>query len=75
MFMYKSILQFIFFIILLILKKIKYFFFRKWTKSESKGNKLKGNLQKCNLNVQKYPQKAKEKNHKQILKEVKYKKT
>lgn len=74
--MYKSILQLIFFIILLILKKIKYFFFfRKWTKSESKGKKLKGNLQKCNLNVQKYPKKAEEKNHKQFLKEVKYKKT
>lgn len=74
--MYKFILQLIFFIILLILKMIKYYFcFRKWTKSESKDKKLKGNLQKCNLNVQKYPQKAEEKNHKQILKEVKYKKT
>lgn len=39
--MYKFIVQLIFFIILLILKKIKYcFFFRKWTKNESRGKKL-----------------------------------
>lgn len=70
--MYKFILQLIFFIIVLILKKIKYFFFLE------NGRKVRvkeKNLQKCNLNVQKYPKKAEEKNHKQILKEVKYKKT
>lgn len=74
--MYKFILQLIFFIILLILKKIKYFFFlENGRKVRVKEKNKKGICKNVILCTKIPPKKLKKKNHKQILKEVKYKKT